>query len=194
MFLLFTLEALQHISTGRIIITFLEKKTPMFAFLIIWIHLKQKKHLNLRCFNLLEKRYIEGRTWVSDVSILTEESGFVPRFVTRRRWEGKGGAKTALMGNREFRKDPKRLSWRRKLWETSGMCTIISPFSTVCRFNEGGAKSLKGQDNRKGYSFQLQTKPALCVDIVYTYQYIDICRASYLYIPFTYIVYGTKVL
>ncbi len=116
------------------------------------------------------------------------------RFVTRRRWEGKGGAKTALMGNREFRKDPKRLSWRRKLWETIGMCTIISPFSTVCRFNEGGAKSLKGQDNRKGYSFQLQTKPALCVDIVYTYQYIDICRASYLYIPFTYIVYGTKVL
>lgn len=55
-------------------------------------------------------------------------------------------------------------------------------------------KSLKEQDNRKGYSFQLQTKPALCVDIVYTYQYIDICRASYLYIPITYIVYGTKVL
>lgn len=113
-------------------------------------------------------------------------------------WEddekGKGGAKTALMGNREFRKDPKRLSWRRKLGENIGMCTIISPFSIVCRFNEGGAKSLKGQDNRKGYSFQLQTKPALCVNIVYTYQYIDICRASYLYIPITYIVYGTKVL
>lgn len=38
------------------------------------------------------------------------------------------------------------------------------------------------------------SKPALCVDIVYTYQYIDICRASYLYIPITYIAYGTKVL
>lgn len=38
------------------------------------------------------------------------------------------------------------------------------------------------------------SKPALCVDIVYTYQYIDICGASYLYIPITYIVYGTKVL
>lgn len=130
---------------------------------------------------------------VSDVSILTEEClGSCHASWREDDEKGKGG-QNGSDGQPRIQEGPQTAFLKEKTRENIGMCTIISPFSTVCRFKEGGAKSLKGQDNRKGYSFQLQSKPALCVDIVYTYQYIDICRASYLYIPITYIVYGTKV-
>lgn len=115
----------------------------MFAFLIIWIHLKQKQKTDLisdvsLCLRKEKKqKKIEGRKCL-DVSILTEVSGFVPHSGDKRTM--RKGAKTALMGNQEFRKDPQTAFLKEKTRENIGMCTMISPFSTVFRFKEGGGE------------------------------------------------------
>lgn len=94
--------------------------------------------------------------------------------------EKEKGAKTALMGNQEFRKDPKQLSWRRKLGTILACAQWYPHFLQFSISKKEGAKSLKGQDNRKGYSFQLQAC-SLCGYSIYIpiYRYMQSILSIY---------------
>jgi len=166
----------------------------MFAFLIIWIHLKQNR-FNLKCFTLLEER---GKKKILKDEIVSMSPfwqkclGSCHTLVTRGRWEGKGGQNCSDGQPRIQEGPPKSFPEGENLgkyWQVHNDIPIFYSFPFQRR---RGRKVLWDRTIEKATASNF--KPALCVDIVYTYQYIDICGASYLYIPITYIVYGTKVL
>lgn len=139
----------------------------MFAFLIIWIHLKQNKkkenRFNLRCFTLFEERKknkkIKGWKCVSYVSILTEEC--LGSCHALWRWQGeKRGPKLLWWATKNSGRTPNRFPEGENPGKILACAQLDPHFLQFSVSKKEGAKSLKGQDNRKGYSFQLQTKPA----------------------------------
>lgn len=74
--------------------------------------------------------------------------------VTRGRWER--GPKLLWWATKNSGRTPKQLSWRRKLGKILACAQWYPHFLQFSVSKKEGAKSLKGQDNRKGYSFQLQ--------------------------------------
>lgn len=120
-----------------------ETQNPMFAFLIIWIHLKQKQKTDLISDVSLCLRKEKNNNWRTKMSrcLHSDRSVWVRATLWWQEDDEKGkGAKTALMGNQEFRKNPQTAFLKEKTRENIGMCTMISPFSTVFHFKEGGGE------------------------------------------------------
>lgn len=143
----------------------------MFAFLIIWIHLEQNQKkkkerktnsglisdvsLCLKKGRRIKKLKDEN---VSRMSPFWRVSGFVPHSVTMTK--GKRGPKLLWWATKNSGRTPNRFPDGENSGKTLACAQLHPHFLQFSVSKKEGAKSLKGQDNRKGYSFQLQTKPA----------------------------------
>lgn len=150
-----------------------ETQNPMFAFLIIWIHLKQKQKTDLisdvsLCLRKEKKRKkIEGRKCLG-VSILTEVSGFVPHSGDKRTTRKERGPKQLWWATKNSGRTPKQLSWRRKLGKILAQCHVHNDIPIFYSFpfqRRRGWKVLRDRTIEKATASN--SKPALCGYSIY---------------------------